>query len=95
VNPITLWKLARKVNKVLSLFHQATASYERTHVVSKSLFASKTFWFNVLSAGGEVVQLLSGVHVVPAGTLAVAGGIINIGLRFVTEQPVHVVSPQP
>jgi hypothetical protein len=95
VNPITLWKLARKVNREVSLIQQATASYERTHDVSKSLFASKTFWFNLLTGAGELVQVATQTHIVPAGTVAVAAAVINIGLRFVTDQPVHVVDPQP
>lgn len=84
-------KLYRKVNHLADLCTQATASYERTHAVSKSLFTSKTFWFNALTSAAELAQLLSQVHLVPPGALALAGSLINIGLRMVTTQPVHVV----
>lgn len=93
MNPITAWKLLRKVTKVERLWQDATASYERTHDVSKSLFASKTFYFNLFTAAGEIAQMLAGIHVVPAGTLAIAASVINVGLRLTTDQPVHVVSP--
>lgn len=56
--------------------------------MSKSLFASKTFWVNVLSAGLELSQVLP----IPPGYLLLATNVINIALRVLTDQPVHVVS---
>lgn len=93
MNPLSMLKLYRKVNQVVSLFQQATASYERTHAVSKSLFASKTFWFNALSAGAEALQLISKTQIVPPGAIAIVSGFVNIALRMVTTQPVHVGDP--
>lgn len=93
MNPLTLLKLYSKGNRLVSLFQQGTASYERSHDMSKSLFASKVFWFNALTAAGELVQVLTQTRIVPAGTLAIIGSCVNIGLRLVTTQPVHVVDP--
>lgn len=52
----------------------------------KSIFASKTFWFNVLTAGVE----LTGVLPLPAGTVAIIAAVANIGLRFLSSQPVSL-----
>lgn len=60
---------------------------------TKSLFQSRTFWFNLLSAAAEVAQTLSGTQVVPAGAMLVASNAINIGLRMVTDRPVHLTPP--
>ena len=57
--------------------------------MSKSLFASKTFWLNVLSAGLEVSQVLP----IPAGYLTLGTNVANIALRLVTDTPVHVIAP--
>lgn len=58
---------------------------------SKSLFASKTVWMNVampailaaLKAAGYTVSLEEATAVI---------GAINIILRYVTTQPVHLTS---
>lgn len=89
MNPIRVLKILGKANRLLSLLQQGTASYERTKTVSKSLFASKTFWFNLVTAAVE----LSGVLPIPAGTAAAVMGIGNVILRLLTDQPVHVVKP--
>ena len=57
--------------------------------MSKSLFRSRVFWFNVLTAGAELTQVLP----LPAGALTLAASLINIALRFVTSKPVHLVTP--
>ena len=57
--------------------------------VSKSLFTSKLFWFNVLSSAAALL----GVIPLPPEYVAVGTGVINIALRFVTTTPVHVVTP--
>lgn len=51
----------------------------------KSLFASKTFWFNVLSA---VVTIAGIIPANPVTTGIIAVG--NVVLRLVTNQPVSV-----
>lgn len=49
----------------------------------KGLLKSRTFWFNMASAGLELTGVLSAF--VPPGTATVAVNIINIGLRVVTK----------
>ena len=61
--------------------------------MSKSIFASRTFWVNVVSTSLEVAQALSGTQVVPPGALAVTTNLLNITLRLLTSQAVHVVAP--
>lgn len=89
MNPLRVLKILGKANRLFSLIQQGTASYERTHEMSKSLFASKTFWFNVITAAVE----LSGVLPVPPGVAATVVGVGNVIIRLLTGQPVHVVKP--
>lgn len=90
MNPIRVIKILGKANRLFSLLQQGTASYERSHRVSKSLFASKTFWFNIVTAAVE----LSGVLPIPPGVAAAVVGIGNVVIRLLTDQPVHVL-PKP
>lgn len=55
----------------------------------KSLFASKTFWFQILSAAAAV----SGVLPLAPATMAVVTAVVNVGLRIVTDTPVTVAQP--
>lgn len=89
VNPIRLLKIYGSANRLYQLFAAATASYERTHDVSKSLFASKTFWFNVVTAAVS----LTGVLPIPAETATIIVGVGNVLIRLLTNQPVHVATP--
>jgi hypothetical protein len=54
---------------------------------SKKFWQSKTFWVNVLSAVGIVVQTKTGFVVDPA-TQALGLTLINGTLRAVTKEPV-------
>ncbi len=58
---------------------------------AKSIFASKTFWFAVLTAAGSAAWPFLKDYVTPeqAGLIVAAA---NIVLRFVTTQPVTVLS---
>lgn len=53
----------------------------------KSIFASKTFWLNLLGGAVAVAQVIPPKYSMP--TLAIA----NIGMRLITEQGVYVVPP--
>ena len=58
--------------------------------ISKSIFASKTFWANLFGVVASVSAVLAGVIPPAAGVLGAVSGIANIGLRLVTKQPVTV-----
>jgi hypothetical protein len=52
----------------------------------KNMFKSKTFWMQVLSIAAAV----SGVIPLAPETTAIVVGLINIALRAVTKDPVHI-----
>ena len=56
----------------------------------KNIFASKTFWFNTLLVLGEVLQLILAHRVLSPEATALVGGIGNIVLRRLTNQPVAI-----
>ncbi len=58
--------------------------------MSKSLFKSKTFWFNLLTGVGTLLALPVGLPVAIIPYIPAAQALINIGLRVVTDKPVHV-----
>lgn len=55
--------------------------------MSKSILTSKTFWFNVLTAGADLLQVLP----LPQGWSVPTLAVINIVLRAITTTPVHIV----
>lgn len=61
--------------------------------MSKSIFASKTFWVNLLVLTAGVAGYLGGNEIVQQypGVVAAAGAVvggINIVLRLITTQPI-------
>lgn len=59
---------------------------------SKHPAHSKTLWFNVLTAIGTILAL----PILPAAVIPyipVAQGLVNIGLRFVTDKPLSFGAP--
>ena len=91
-NPLRLLTVYRRASRLYDLLAAASLSHERNLMdpKTKSLFASKTFWFNVITAAAELLQVLP----VPAGTVAIGAAVVNIALRFVTDQGVHIVARQ-
>ncbi len=61
--------------------------------MSKSLFTSKTFWFNLAALAVAIGSGQAWVPIDPkvAGTLVAVG---NIALRRITEAPVHLFPPK-
>lgn len=86
-NPIRLLKIYARAQRLLTLLEQASASYTKEQTVSKSMFASKMFWVNVLAGGADLL----GVLPLPQGWSVPALAVINIVLRTLTNQPVHVL----
>lgn len=93
-NPLTLLKFYRQCSRLIRLCQEATASYERTQMFSKSMFASKTFWINTIGVALEIAQLVSGLRVVPSQYMALILGVLNVVMRSLTNQPVHFVAPK-
>ena len=61
----------------------------------KSLFSSKTVWFNVLSFAAGAIVFVQQHELITNNpdTVALLGGIlalVNLGLRFVTDSAVSV-----
>lgn len=94
MNPIKLLKIYTRASRLLDLFTRASRDWDARKAqgadMSKSLFASKTFWFNALTAVAELTHVLP----LPAGTVTIIATVVNVGLRFVSSQPVHVLPPK-
>ena len=54
----------------------------------KSIFASKTLWFNALTGGLAILQALSVVGLISQSYLAIGMAIGNALLRLVTTEPI-------
>ena len=77
-NPLKLLRIYNASNRVINELEKAK--------MNKALWKSKTFWFNLLTASASFV----GVIPLDPHITAVVVGVINIGLRLVTETPVSV-----
>lgn len=88
INPLRLLKIYTKASRLMALVEEGNRSYAKELTMSKSLFASKTFWFNVVTAAIE----LSGVLPVPPGISALVISVGNVALRLLTTTPAHVVA---
>lgn len=54
---------------------------------SKALLKSKTFWFNILTLAATFADVLPAKWAIPVSA------VVNMGLRLVTNQPVHLFPP--
>ena len=73
------------LSRALDKLWQALSPLTEENADVKSIFASKTFWFNVLTAGAGVLGYLPQNKY----TLPVIG-VVNVLLRYVTNQPVSI-----
>jgi uncharacterized membrane protein len=90
VNPFRFLRLYGLVSRVLTLLQSASASYAKEGAMSRSLFVSKTFWLNFLTAAVEVTGALS--DVIPPGALTLVLAGLNVAIRIITNGPVHVLT---
>jgi hypothetical protein len=81
MNPLRAWRFYRSMRRLVGVYEEAK--------VSKNFWKSKTIWMNVLSAAVELTGLLP----IPAGTTVIIVNVLNIALRFVTSEPVHLIHP--
>ena len=81
MSPWRAFNIWRKTRAVMALVKEIP--------MSKNIFASKTLWFNVLTAIAELV----GVLPLAPGTAIIFAAIVNCGLRIVTAQGVHLRQP--
>ena len=61
--------------------------------MSKSIFASKTFWLNLIAAVIACVQALNGAPWFDPSIQAAVLAVANIGMRFLTSQAVTLTVP--
>jgi hypothetical protein len=65
-------------------------------IITKSIFVSKTVWFNVLTALVAVLTTLLNEDFIiqypwVVQVFAVVVGVANVFLRYLTTEPVHVL----
>ena len=89
INPFTMLRLYGPMSRVLALVQSASAAHNEGDSMSRSLFVSKSFWLNVLTASVEVTGALAGV--IPPGALTLVLAGLNVAIRLVTKGPVHVL----
>ena len=61
--------------------------------MSKSIFASKTLWANILMAALAFLNSHAQTLPLSPDVLALIMAGANIGLRLLTTQPAHIVAP--
>lgn len=76
--------LSRAFDKLLKALQPLEDAIEKGDDV-KSIFQSKTFWVNVLTAGAGVLGYLpNNKYTIPVI------GVVNVLLRYITNQPVNI-----
>ena len=58
-------------------------------MMSKSIFQSKTFWFNIVAAGVQFIPQVANAIPQPWG--AIVQSLANVVLRYITTQPVTIL----
>jgi hypothetical protein len=60
----------------------------------KPFYLSKIFWVNIISILIELGQTLLDFQIVPPGMVLIVMNILNIILRFLTDQAVYLSKPK-
>lgn len=94
MHPIRTLKILTRASRLFGLLETGSKDWEGRKAqgaeMSKSLFKSKIFWVQILSAAAELQSVLP----LPAGAAALTGQVLTILLRLLsTSQPTHLVSP--
>lgn len=74
---VVMWIAKRKVNKIMD---------------GKVWYKSKTLWFNALTGVVGILTALvkdGGLNPQTVGYIGTAVGLVNIGLRLLTDQPIE------
>jgi hypothetical protein len=75
---------------------QTESNQEEITMETKSIFQSKTFWINAITAVAGILTTIGGSDLIQqnpqaAGVMAIVIGVANVLLRLVTKQPVKVL----
>jgi hypothetical protein len=65
-------------------------------LIAKSIFVSKTFWFNAITMVIAMLEATDVINVLPPNTMKYVAAFIaagNIVLRRITDTPVRVMAP--
>lgn len=62
---------------------------------AKKWYQSKTFWVNFITLAGAVTAFIAGQDLIAehpkiSSALLAVSGVLNIGLRWLTNQPIEV-----
>ncbi len=94
---MNLWrtiKILKRAQTFFGLLEKGSKDWDGLKLkgedMSKSLFQSRIFWVQVLTAAAELSQVLP----LPTGVATVIGATATAILRVFSAQPVHVL-PQP
>lgn len=79
MNLIKLARIYKRASKLINLLEDAK--------MEKSLWKSKTFWFNILATTTSLLEVIP----LPQEYVIPAIGIINVLLRTVTDKPVKIL----
>ena len=73
--------------------YDAAEAAARKEAPMKSIFASKTFWFNVIAGVIGVCQAQGLFTAIPAPYGPAVVALVNLALRYVTVEPVTLPRP--
>lgn len=81
MNFIRTIKIIKRFQKLFTIIEEGQKK------MGKNIIKSKVFWFNILTAAAELMQVIP----LPAGTAILIVNGINIALRLITKEPVTVL----
>lgn len=89
---IGLWTKIKVLIGLNSAYNDAVSKAKQDlkekHMTAKSIFSSKTFWFNLIGSAVQVADSVGAWNLIPQPWGVAAQGIVNIILRAITVEPV-------